>query len=120
MADPVSSIRNLGPAADRLYARAGMPDADSLRALGADAAYLKLLQSGARPHFIGYYALVMGLAGRPWNECRGAEKAALRQRFERLKAEAAAAGNTEAKTARAELEKHHEQIGIRAANRSGK
>ncbi|MCA3509421.1 MAG: hypothetical protein IOC72_01985, partial [Rhodobacter sp.] len=28
----------------------------------------------------------MGLQGRPWNDCQGAEKAALRQRFDALKA----------------------------------
>jgi DNA transformation protein and related proteins len=29
----------------------------------------------------------MGLQGRPWNDCRGAEKKALRQRFDALKAQ---------------------------------
>ena len=46
-----------------------------------------LLASGERPHFIGYYALVMGLHGRPWTDCRGAEKDALRRRFDALMAE---------------------------------
>lgn len=40
-----------------------------------------------RPHFIGYYVLQMGLQGRPWNDCRGAEKAALRLKFDALVAE---------------------------------
>ncbi len=86
MIDPVSAIRNLGPASDQLYARAGIESAQQLRELGADAAYRLLLASGSRPHFIGYYALVMGLQGRPWNDCQGAEKAALRQNFDALKA----------------------------------
>ena len=86
MSDPVSSIRNLGPASDTAYAKAGIETADQLRALGADAAYAKLLQSGCKPHFIGYYAMVMGLQGRPWNDCQGDEKAALRKRFDALKA----------------------------------
>jgi len=30
--------------------------------------------------------IVMGLQGRPWNDCQGAEKAALRKRFDTLKA----------------------------------
>jgi DNA transformation protein len=89
MSDPVSSIPNLGRAADAEYARAGICSAAELRALGPDAAYAKLLASGARPHFIGYYAMVMGLMGRPWNDCRGAEKAALRTRFDRIKYQAA-------------------------------
>lgn len=84
MPRPVSSIRNLGPATQAQFARVGLHDAESVRALGADAAYARLLNSGVRPHFIGYYALVMGLQGRPWNDCQGPEKAALRQRFDTL------------------------------------
>lgn len=91
MPSPVSSIPNLGPATEAAFAQAGIHSAEDLRDIGADAAYLKLLQSGTPPHFIGYYALVMGLQGRPWNDCRGDEKAALRRRFDALKAEAGAA-----------------------------
>ena len=54
--------------------------------MGADAAYARLLEAGSRPHFIGYYVLVMGLQGRPWNDCKGEEKKALRQRFDSIKA----------------------------------
>ncbi|MEP5155038.1 TfoX/Sxy family DNA transformation protein [Planktotalea sp.] len=87
MSEPVSSIRNLGPASDVSFAKAGITSADQLRALGADDAYRALLKSGARPHFIGYYVIVMGLQGRPWNDCQGEEKAALRKTFDALKAE---------------------------------
>jgi len=80
----VSTIRNLGPAADVSYARAGISGAEQLRALGADAAYALFLESGGKAHFIGYYALVMGLHGRPWNDCKGAEKDALRQAFDNI------------------------------------
>ena len=52
--------------------------------MGADAAYLRLIESGTQPHFIGYYVLVMGLQGRPWNDCKGEEKKALRKRFDTL------------------------------------
>ncbi|MCM2561203.1 TfoX/Sxy family protein [Lutimaribacter sp. EGI FJ00015] len=90
MAAPVSSIRNLGPAFEAECTRAGILSADGLRALGADAAYARLLAAGTRPHFIGYYVLVMALQGRPWNDCKGAEKAALRARFDALKAQSAA------------------------------
>lgn len=85
MSDPVSSIRNLGPAFEQACARAGIHSAAELRKLGADAAYARLLQAGTRPHFIGYYVLVMGLQGRPWNDCKGEEKKALRARFDALK-----------------------------------
>lgn len=84
---PVSSIRNLGPAMEKAMAEVGITSADALRTLGADAAYGRLLANGHRPHFIGYYVLVMGLQGRPWNDCKGKEKAALRKRFDALKAD---------------------------------
>ena len=86
MTQPVSSIRNLGPAMEAAFARVGIHSAEELRRLGPDAAYGRLLANGHRPHFIGYYVLVMGLQGRPWNDCKGAEKTALRQRFDALKA----------------------------------
>ena len=86
MSDPVSSIRNLGPAYETACARADIYSAQDLRALGADAAYARLLKTGLKPHFIGYYVLVMALQGRPWNDCKGREKAALRLRFDALKA----------------------------------
>ncbi|MCG6904338.1 MAG: TfoX/Sxy family protein [Rhodobacter sp.] len=105
MSDPVSSIRNLGPASDAAFARAGITTAGQLRDLGADAAYLLLLQSGSKPHFIGYYALVMGLQGRPWNDCKGAEKAGLRKRFDQIKARL---GPTET----SELEKALDFLGV--------
>ncbi|MEL6169003.1 MAG: TfoX/Sxy family protein [Pseudomonadota bacterium] len=84
MATPISSIRNLGPASEAAFARAGITSAEELRDLGTDAAYARLLASGARPHFIGYYVIEMGLQGRPWNDCKGAEKDALRIRFDTL------------------------------------
>ncbi|WP_375690370.1 TfoX/Sxy family DNA transformation protein [Pseudooceanicola sp. LIPI14-2-Ac024] len=87
MDEPVSTIPNLGPAADRDFARAGITSAGQLRALGPDAAYLAYLRAGGTAHFIGYYAMVMGLQGRPWNDCKGAEKDALRARFDAIKAQ---------------------------------
>lgn len=104
MPDPVSTIRNLGPASDAGFARAGITSAEQLRELGADAAYKRLLAAGTRPHFIGYYALVMGLQGRPWNDCQGAEKAALREKFDGLKA---------TKKGRSEIEAALDILGVR-------
>ncbi|MDJ1009620.1 MAG: TfoX/Sxy family DNA transformation protein [Paracoccaceae bacterium] len=88
MATPVSAIRNLGPAMEEAFAKAGIGSAEELRALGTDAAYARLLEGGHRPHFIAYYVIEMGLQGRPWNDCKGAEKDALRARFDRIKAAA--------------------------------
>ena len=86
MSTLVSSVRNLGPAFEQACQRTGIGSAEALRALGPDAAYTKLLQSGTQPLFIGYHALVMGLQGRPWNDCKGAEKLALLASFDALKA----------------------------------
>lgn len=91
--DPVTAIRHIGPAQAEAMARAGITTATRLRDLGADAAYRAMMASGTRPHFIGYYALHMALQGRPWNDCKGAEKAALRLRFDALKTDADAAGD---------------------------
>ena len=93
MASPVSTIRNLGPAMEKAFADVGIGSAEELRALGADAAYARLLRAGHRPHFIAYYVLEMGLQGRPWNDCKGAEKEALRARFDALKAAAKPSGD---------------------------
>ena len=105
MTTPVSSIRNLGPAYQQSCARAGIHSAEELRAIGADEAYGRLLKSGSQPHFIGYYVVVMALQGRPWNDCKGKEKEALRQRFDAIKAASHDKG-------RSELEAALDRIGV--------
>ena len=95
MPTPIAAIPNLGPASEAAFGRAGLYSAEDVRALGADEAYRRLLQSGSAPHFIGYYALVMGLQGRPWNDCQGDEKKALRLRFDALKAGTTKKGRSE-------------------------
>lgn len=81
---PVTSIRNIGPAMEQTLRRIGITTAEALRDLGADATYRRMLENGSRPHFIAYYALVMALQGRPWNDCKGKEKADLRVAFDAL------------------------------------
>jgi len=88
MSTPLTEIRNIGPAMAEELRRAGIDTAEALRETGPDAAYRAILRAGTRPHFIAYYVLHMGLQGRPWNDCQGDEKAALRRRFDALKAEA--------------------------------
>ena len=105
MSTPVSAIRNLGPAYEEALARVGINSAEELRALGADTAYEMLLKDGQRPHFIGYYVLVMALQGRPWNDCKGKEKDALRVKFDAMKASAFDKG-------RSEFEMILDQIGV--------
>ncbi|MCK0148660.1 TfoX/Sxy family protein [Marivita sp. S6314] len=108
MSDPVSSIRNLGPTMDEACARAGIHSAEEVRSLGADETYRRLLMTGVRPHFIGYYVLHMGLQGRPWNDCKGDEKKALRTSFDALKAEVARRSDA----APAGIERMLDKIGV--------
>lgn len=115
MTRPVSSIANLGPASEAAFARAGITTAEEIIELGADEAYRRLLLSGSQPHFIGYYVLVMGLQGRPWNDCQGAEKTALRARFDAIKADCALTPTKEKDRSR--LEAVLNEIGLRAPRR---
>ncbi|PWK62950.1 TfoX/Sxy family DNA transformation protein [Roseicyclus mahoneyensis] len=103
--DPVTAIRHIGPAQAEAMARAGILTATALRQMGADAAYRAMVSAGTQPHFIGYYALHMALQGRPWNDCKGDEKTALRARFDALKADLADLGDDGA------LERFLDQIG---------
>lgn len=106
MTNPVSSIRNLGPAYQAACSRAGIESAEALRQLGPDEAYARLLRTGMKPHFIGYYVLVMALQGRPWNDCKGQEKAALRKRFDAIKSRSFDKGLSD-------LERELDRIGVR-------
>ncbi len=89
MSEPLTSVRNIGPAVAEALKAAGINTAEQLRDIGPDKAYAAMLEAGTRPHFIGYYAMVMWLQGRPWNDCQGAEKDALRERFDALVATSA-------------------------------
>lgn len=106
MANPISSIRNLGPAYEESCRKIGINSAEELQDLGADETYRRLLQAGTKPHFIGYYVLVMALQGRPWNDCKGEEKKELRVIFDKIKAEAFDEG-------RGAFEQMMNQIGVR-------
>ncbi|ROT98444.1 TfoX/Sxy family DNA transformation protein [Histidinibacterium lentulum] len=106
---PVSSIRNLGPAMEAAFSGAGIDSAETLRSLGADSAYARLIESGHRPHFMAYLALVTGLQGRPLGECTGAEKAALRARFDALRSAGPHPGTA--------FERHLDALGVRPPRR---
>ena len=90
----ISTIRNLGPATEAQFAKAGITSAEALREMGPDAAYRAWLLAGLPAHFISYYVLVMALQDRPWNDCKGDEKKALRVRFDTLKADCNASGRS--------------------------
>ena len=101
----LTTIRNIGPAQEKALKAVGITTAETLQALGADAAYTKLLQSGTRPHFVMFYVLHMALQGRPWNDCKGDEKQNLRVRFDEIKASAFDAD-------RSELDEFLNRIGV--------
>jgi hypothetical protein len=106
---PVSAIRNLGPKSEASFARAGLTSAEAVIALGPDETYRRLIGAGTRPHFIGYYALVLGLQGRPWTDLGPDEKAQLRARFDALVAA------TQTQTAPSALEAALDRLGVVAA-----
>ncbi len=106
----LTSIKNIGPAFEASLKSVGISTAEQLHALGADAAYTKLLEGGAKPHFIAYYVLHMALQGRPWNDCKGAEKKALRKRFDVIK-------EMSFDESRSEFERILDQIGVVAAQK---
>lgn len=99
MPSPISSIRNLGPATEANFAKAGITSAEQIREMGAEEAYRRWLDAGLPAHFIGYYVLVMGLQGRAWNDCQGEEKKALRVKFDALKAASRGKGRSELEAA---------------------
>ena len=101
----LTSIRNIGPAFAEALQAAGITTAEELRDMGADAAYARMLETGSKPHFIGYYVLHMALQGRPWNDCKGVEKKRLRKSFDALKARSFDAN-------RSELEDFLNRIGV--------
>lgn len=107
---PITSISGLGPAAEKSLHDAGIMSAEALRALGAHEAYAMMIETGTRPHFIGYYALHMALQGRPWNDCKGDEKKALRKRFDGLLAQT---------SPKSELDRFMDEIGLIDLRRSG-
>lgn len=88
----ISTIPNLGPATEAALQAVGVMTAEDLHRIGPDAAYGRLLANGARPHFIAYYVMVLGLQGRPFNSLGKEEKAQLRLRFDALKARGNADG----------------------------
>ena len=106
----LTSIKNIGPAFETSLIAVGITTAEQLHDIGADAAYAKLLAGGSKPHFIGYYVLHMALQGRPWNDCKGEEKKALRKQFDKIKAQ-----NFDEN--RSELEAFMNRIGIVAIDK---
>ncbi|KEP71636.1 competence protein TfoX [Thioclava sp. BHET1] len=108
----ITSIPGIGPASAEGFARAGITHADQLREMGAHAAYGAWIAAGNPPHFIGYYALHMALQGRPWNDCRGAEKATLRKSFDALCATARPPEGSADKKGRSRLEAALDEIGL--------
>lgn len=92
---------------DAAFARVGIGSAEDLIALGADAAYGRLLAAGTRAHFAMFWALVFALQDRPWSDLGADEKVVLRARFEAVKAAAAPAAGS-----RSALEAELDRLGV--------
>ena len=87
---PISEMRNLGPACERDLNAAGITTAGDLKALGAEQAFLAMLQArkregrGAKACNAAYlYALYGAIHDIDWLDIPEAEK----QRFKELTAE---------------------------------
>ncbi|MEO1318773.1 MAG: TfoX/Sxy family DNA transformation protein [Pseudomonadota bacterium] len=109
---PVSAIRNLGAAMEAAFAKAGITTAEELEALGADAAYASLIATGHRPHILAFQAVALGLEGRHWNSADSAEKAALRTRYEAIRAGKPATASGRSKSVSTSLEAELDRLGL--------
>jgi hypothetical protein len=88
------------------FAAAGIDTAEEIEALGADAAYARLIAAGSRPHFMAYLALALGLQGRGFGDLAPEEKAALRARFD------AVAGQSDSRREAAGIEAILDRLGV--------
>lgn len=73
----VHLLRNLGPKSAAMLARAGIATIGDLRALGAAAAFRRVVFMGERPSRNLLWAMEAGLQDRDWRSLTPAEKAAL-------------------------------------------
>jgi DNA transformation protein len=79
----LASLPNLGPASAAMLAAAGVPDAAALRALGAAAAFRRVLFArGGRASRTLLWALEGALTGRRWDRLDAATKARLLREVE--------------------------------------
>jgi hypothetical protein len=109
---PPSALRNLGPATDAAFRRAGIATAEELLALGPEEAYARLLATGVRAHFAMFWALTFAIQDRHWTDLGPEEKALMRARFDAVVARAATGGRPEDQ-ARAAFEAELDRLGVR-------
>ncbi|QFU09124.1 hypothetical protein PARPLA_01741 [Rhodobacteraceae bacterium THAF1] len=81
MGTPLDSLRNIGPAMTDRFVRIGIRDVEGFRAMGADAAYARMLTEGERPHIMVFTAMVLALQGRDWRALSSADKADIKARY---------------------------------------
>lgn len=65
-AESIADLPNLGPKSQAMLAAAGITSLDSLRAMGAVAAYSRVKRSGANASLNLLWALEGALTGLPW------------------------------------------------------
>lgn len=83
--DPMKKLRNLGPISWRMLTRAGIKNVETLRAIGAPMAYVRVEMSGAQMSLNLLYAMAGGLEDKDWREITNAEKASLNLEVEDLR-----------------------------------
>ena len=83
--DPIRALPNLGPASERMLARAGITTAGELRRIGAVEAYVRAEEAGERPSLNLLYALEGALRARHWTRVSRTERVRLLTELEALR-----------------------------------
>lgn len=73
----MGTLRNLGPASQRMLEAAGISTEEDLRALGSVAAYLAVKRTGVNASLNLLWALEGALAGRDWRVVAHEDRTAL-------------------------------------------
>ncbi len=82
MVTPIEDLPNLGPVTRRWLADVGIEDEDTLREVGAVAAYVRLRFAQGRVSLNALYAMHAALRGIPWTALGEDERAELRRAAE--------------------------------------
>ncbi len=77
-ADPIESLKNLGPISSRSLREIGICTIGDLRRIGSVEAYVMLKMHGKKFNTVMLWAMEMGLQNRHWQSITPAEKRSLK------------------------------------------
>jgi DNA transformation protein len=81
----MKKLRNLGPASWRMLARANITNVETLRAMGAVAAFVHVQQCGGKATLNLFYAMAAGLKNKDILSLSATEKGILNADLENLR-----------------------------------